>query len=890
MLRSLLLPPRDRYRREWWWLLWVGVALGVLLGAALVWERDTLVASERERLAQQASVIHDNLARQLQSIDKGLASILDAIAQTRALGADQNRAQERIQALADAMVGVGGILWLDGQGRVQASNRLELIGRDLSSRAYFQTAKSSIVLNTLIVGEPFAPEPAMWVLPIARPVVNAEGGFDGVVVMVLYPEDLSTLLRSVLYAPDMYATVIHPLGRRFVWQNQQGSDLQAPQYGPTPMLRQFQASGARQAVLQGVLRPDEPERMVAITTVQPADLPMNQALVVAVGRTLPAIFASWRTTVWVTLAFYLLVGMVVVFGLRVMQQNLRSQEQSLLDKDQALSNLWHAVLIATGQGVWDANLQTEQVYFSSAWKAQLGYEDAQIGNTFAEWTMRIHPDDVGRTKAAWAECENGRDDYDCVYRLRCQDGSYRWVQGKGRVLSRDAQGRIVRIVGTNTDVSEERRLRERFEHLTQNVPGMIYQFQMESDGTSHFPYVSKGGEDIYGFSANLKLPPSGRKASSVIHPDDALRVAKTIVESAQQLTLWRQEYRVCLPERGERWVSGVARPQPLESGAVLWHGYIQDITEQKHQAMELEEAQRMLQHLLHAMPVALCMVDESRHIYFRNQRFLDYFGYTESQVPSMDEWAVFAYPDPAYRSQVGHEWRQALAHAATHDGYIPSQEYRITAANGNVLTIAIGGVQFGSSLLVTFVDRTAEQAHSEALEKMAFIDALTGLPNRRQFDQALQAEWQRGVRSGQPLALLLMDIDFFKQYNDLYGHPEGDACLQAVAKVLPSGLNRSYDLIARYGGEEFVCLLPECSLEGARAKAQALCAAVRALQRPHAGSQVAAHVTISIGVAAVVPSADARPEQLLAQADAHLYAAKQAGRNQVHAGNHEKVS
>jgi len=116
-------------------------------------------------------------------------------------------------------------------------------------------------------------------------VVNAEGGFDGVVVMVLYPEDLSTLLRSVLYAPDMYATVIHPLGRRFVWQNQQGSDLQAPQYGPTPMLRQFQASGARQAVLQGVLRPDEPERMVAITTVQPAGLPMNHVLVVAVGRT-----------------------------------------------------------------------------------------------------------------------------------------------------------------------------------------------------------------------------------------------------------------------------------------------------------------------------------------------------------------------------------------------------------------------------------------------------------------------------------------------------------------------------------------------------------------------------------------------------------------------------
>ncbi len=151
--------------------------------------------------------------------------------------------------------------------------------------------------------------------------------------------------------------------------------------------------------------------MVAITTVQPADLPMNQALVVAVGRTLPAIFASWRTTVWVTLAFYLLVGMVVVFGLRVMQQNLRSQEQSLLDKDQALSNLWHAVLIATGQGVWDANCRPSRCIFPRPGKPNWATKDAQIGNTLAEWTMRIHPDDVGRTKAAWAECENGRDDY-----------------------------------------------------------------------------------------------------------------------------------------------------------------------------------------------------------------------------------------------------------------------------------------------------------------------------------------------------------------------------------------------------------------------------------------------------------------------------------------------
>ncbi|MBV2163422.1 MAG: diguanylate cyclase [Comamonas sp.] len=885
----LLLPPQNRYRREWWWLAWAWLGIGVLLVAGLWAEHRDIAQRERQRLTQQAGVIHDNLARQLVLIDKALAGLLDALPHTRALGDDLGRVQERVQAFADTMVGVGAIAWLDAQGQVLASNHSGLIGQDFSNRAYFQIARHRQVLNTLVVGAPFAPEPGLWVLPIVRPVVGVDGRFDGVVVMSLYPEDFATLLRSVLYAPDMYATVVHGQGQRFVWQNQSGSDTQERLRAPSGMLRQFLADGAPRAVLQGVLRPDEPERLVAIATVQPSALAMDQPLIAAVGRTVPAVFAPWRTMVGVAIVFYLLVGMVVASGLHLMQQHLRRQEQSLQDKGQALNNLWHAVLVATDQGVWDCNFATGQMYLSSAWKALLGYADEDIGTSVDEWMMRLHPDDGPRAQAAWEACQNGQDEYDCVYRLRCKDGSYRWSLCKGRVLTRDAQGRVLRIVGTNTDVSEERRLRERFEHLTQNVPGMIYQFQLEPDGTSHFPYVSKGGEDIYGFSADL-LEPAGSKARSVIHPDDALRVAQSIVDSAQALTVWREEYRVRLQDRGERWVSGVARPQRLDGGAVLWHGYIHDITDRKRQAIELEETQRMLQHLIHAMPVALCMVDEARGIYFRNQRFLDYFGYTEAQVPSMDEWAVHAYPDPAYRSHVGREWRAALAHAATHDGYIPSQEYRIAAQSGQVLTMAIGGVQFGSSLLVTFVDRTAEQAYSETLEKMAFVDALTGLPNRRQFDQTLQSEWLRGQRSGQPLALLMIDIDFFKQYNDLYGHPGGDACLRAVAKVLRGAMGRSYDLVARYGGEEFVCLLPECTLEGASAKAQALCQAVRVLQLPHGGSKVGQHVTISVGVAALVPGAEQTSDQLLALADARLYCAKEAGRNRINDGSCEKVS
>ncbi len=187
MLRSLLLPPRDHLRPRVVVVAVGGCGAGGVVGGGLgVGAGQPLVASERERLAQQASVIHDNLARQLQSIDKGLASILNAIAQTRGFGA---RPESGARAHSDpgrCHGGGGRYFEVDGQGRVQAGDHFELIGRDLSSRAYFQTAKSSIsVLNTLIVGEPFAPEPAMWVLPIVRPVVNAEGGFDGVVVVNL---------------------------------------------------------------------------------------------------------------------------------------------------------------------------------------------------------------------------------------------------------------------------------------------------------------------------------------------------------------------------------------------------------------------------------------------------------------------------------------------------------------------------------------------------------------------------------------------------------------------------------------------------------------------------------------------------------------------------------
>lgn len=169
------------------------------------------------------------------------------------------------------------------------------------------------------------------------------------------------------------------------------------------------------------------------------------------------------------------------------------------------------------------------------------------------------------------------------------------------------------------------------------------------------------------------------------------------------------------------------------------------------------------------------------------------------------------------------------------------------------------------------------------MRSLAFIDGLTGVANRRRFDEALQIEWRRCRRSSTPLTLLMIDIDHFKRYNDRYGHPAGDACLQKIAATLKTGLNRAHDLVARYGGEEFVCLKPECDHHAGQSKAEELRAAVAALEIPHADSPTANRVTLSFGIAVIRPSGENGPAALIAAADAALYEAKRNGRDRVSA-------
>jgi diguanylate cyclase (GGDEF)-like protein/PAS domain S-box-containing protein len=184
-----------------------------------------------------------------------------------------------------------------------------------------------------------------------------------------------------------------------------------------------------------------------------------------------------------------------------------------------------------------------------------------------------------------------------------------------------------------------------------------------------------------------------------------------------------------------------------------------------------------------------------------------------------------------------------------------------------------------AAVVETLRDLTDEKLAQIALEQLATRDGLTGLANRRCFDDTLHAEWARALRQRQPLSLLMVDVDNFKAYNDANGHLGGDECLKRIATAVASEM-RANDLVARYGGEEFAVILPNQSLKGAASVAERIRTRVEQLQVPNRDA-AARHVTVSIGAATAIAAPDNSASELVAIADAALYRAKHMGRNRI---------
>lgn len=210
-----------------------------------------------------------------------------------------------------------------------------------------------------------------------------------------------------------------------------------------------------------------------------------------------------------------------------------------------------------------------------------------------------------------------------------------------------------------------------------------------------------------------------------------------------------------------------------------------------------------------------------------------------------------------------------------------------SSVENEIRALEAGGVDFITKPLNPPVVIARVNTHltlkrqADTLRAQANLDGLTGIYNRRSFDQKLQEECRRHRRYGVPLALAIIDVDHFKKFNDLYGHQEGDECLQQVAAIIHSCAKRPGEMAARYGGEEFAVILPASDLDSARQFGEMLCDRVRQLAIPHQGSEQFGIVSVSIGVTSLQPRDDEAQQNLIAAADMALYMAKNAGRNRV---------
>lgn len=262
-------------------------------------------------------------------------------------------------------------------------------------------------------------------------------------------------------------------------------------------------------------------------------------------------------------------------------------------------------------------------------------------------------------------------------------------------------------------------------------------------------------------------------------------------------------------------------------------------------------------------------------------------GWTPESWVSVEDWVARMHPDD--RDQVFNFCVSQSLAGADHEA-----DYRaLTKDNGYVwIRDVVHVVRSGDGepdALIGFMFDISERKKTEEkllalqkeLEALSFKDGLTNIANRRRFDACLAVEWESARSNGHPLSVLLFDIDFFKQYNDLYGHVRGDRCLVDIAQTLSLALDGPRDMVARYGGEEFVVLLPQADASVARKVAERCQRLVRKQSIVHEHSPLGQHVTVSVGVGTLVPSNDMKPADFINAVDQQLYAAKKNGRDRA---------
>ena len=538
---------------------------------------------------------------------------------------------------------------------------------------------------------------------------------------------------------------------------------------------------------------------------------------------------------------------------------------------------WKLALDGSGDGVWDVNVQTGESLYSKRWKAMLGYTENEIANRRDEWEQRVHPDDMPAVKGAMIAYQQGAiNEFNAEYRMRCKDGSWKWILSRGMVATRTADGKPLRLIGTHSDITQRRNAidalhvsEELFRMITENIHDLVALVDLQGRRIYNSP-------SYHAYFSDDDLAP-GVDSFRQVHPDDHDRIEAIFKETVASGIGQRAEFRFVLNDGSTRDIESqgsVIRDAAGNVEKVLIVS--RDISERKAIDRALRESEERFRTLADSAPMAIWVAGTDKGCYWFNKTWLDFTGRSMEQEIG-NGWAESVHPDDLvacmehYQTCFDARRRFEMEYRLrNHRG-----EYRWMLDTGTPRLDADGVF---SGFVGTMVDITERRAVEKELQLQARVDYLTGLFNRRHFIEQGELELSRALRYNNQLSAFMIDIDYFKQVNDTHGHRAGDMVLQALSRLCKEAL-RDVDLLGRMGGEEFAVLLPETSHEKAIEVAERLRETIE--ETPIViETGLPLHITVSIGVTTLTGK-DSNIDMLLNQADTALYQAKEAGRNRV---------
>jgi len=576
----------------------------------------------------------------------------------------------------------------------------------------------------------------------------------------------------------------------------------------------------------------------------------------------------------------LIIGTVLVFQDDTKKHIKEKKLQESYQLNQELKERMELALLGSQDGIWDWNIETNDVYFSPRWKEMLGYRDDELPDEFSTWDSRMHPDDMEATMAGLQENMDGKTEYfEGVHRLKHKEGHWVWILDRGKT-SFNKDGKPVRMIGTHTDVSIETELKLKSTERGKILDNSTNEIFIFDANDFKFLYMNKGAQKNIGYSPEELLDMTPLDIKPMLVLADFVNLLKPITENKKESIHFSTIHQ---RKDGSRYNTDIYLQSTSFEGHDAYVAFILDVTKRKKVERDLEEQYALMQNIVDTVPVRIFWKDKKLTYLGANKLFLEDaglestneiigkndfelpWGDTEAQMYRDDDTKVMS----SGISKINFEEVQTKDNGETI--VLLTSKVPLKDAQTNIMGV------LGSYMDITVQRKTEEELkkQKDILAHQAHHDALTGLPNRILFNDRLEQAIEKAKRHQSKVALLFIDLDHFKEINDSLGHDIGDEILKEMTRKLAETI-RDEDTVARLGGDEFTVIIEDLAQgQDASYLAQKI---LHAIAQPINIKDNILYVSSSIGISLYPDDGDSSVN-LLKYADSAMYKAKYEGRN-----------